>query len=216
MPARQHKARRLSVREVLGIAIELEKKTMALYVAFVQAFPRPEEVRNFWFHMARHEAGHHGALTLVECIVESDPSRATATRIWFEEATVTRLRALLTAYLREIRGGGVPLARAFEMALDIEGSELEDVVLDTLSVVRSPRWRERAVQLLLHDLGDLSYMIEKYTGDQRLLRRADALLERHVGAHRRRTAPRRPAPSPPRTMPSAPRTAPSPRRVAAP
>lgn len=188
MPARQRKARRVTVREVLDIAIELEKKTMALYVAFVQAFPRPEEVRNFWFGMARHEAGHYGALALVECIVEGDPARGTATRIWFDEATVTRLRALLSAYQREVRGGGVPLARAFEMALDIEGSELEDVVLDTLSVVRSPRWRDRAVQLLLHDLGDLSYMIEKYTGDQKLLRRADALLERHVGTHRRHEA----------------------------
>jgi rubrerythrin len=193
MPARQRRARRVTVREVLDIAIELEKKTMALYVGFVQAFPRPEEVRNFWFSMARHEAGHYGALALVESIVETDPSRGTATRIWFDEATVTRLRALLAAYQREVRAGGVPLERAFEMALDIESSELEDVVLDTLSVVRSPRWRERAVQLLLHDLGDLSYMIEKYTGDQKLLRRADALLERHVGTHRRRTPPPRAA-----------------------
>ncbi|GEM_PF-315078 len=185
MPPRARRPRRLTVREVLDIAIELEKKTMGLYVAFVQAFPRPEEVRNFWFHMARHEAGHYGALTLVECIVESDPSRGATARLWFDEHTVTRLRALLSAYVREIRGGGVDLTRAFEMALDIEGSELEDVVLETLSVVRSPRWRERAVQLLLHDLGDLSYMIEKYTGDQRLLRRVDAMLERRVGRHQR-------------------------------
>lgn len=191
MPLRPHRPRRLTVREVLEIAIELEKKTMALYVGLVQAFPRPEEVRNFWFHMARHEAGHYGALTLVECIIEGDPSRGAAARIWFDEGTVTRLRALLAAYLREIRGGGVTLARAFEMALDIEGSELEDVVLDTLSVVRSPRWRERAVQLLLHDLGDLSYMIEKYAGDERLLRRADAMLERRIGAHRPPGAPAR-------------------------
>jgi len=64
MPARQ-RARRVTVREVLDIAIELEKKTMALYVAFMNAFPRPEEVRNFWFGMARHEAGHCGAAALV-------------------------------------------------------------------------------------------------------------------------------------------------------
>jgi hypothetical protein len=160
---------------------------MALYVAFVQAFPRPEEVRNFWFSMARHEAGHCGALALVEAIVDSDPSRATTTRVWFDEHTVARLRALLTAYLREVRAGGVSVDRAFEMAIDVEASELEDVVVDMLSVVRSPRWRERSIQLLLHDLGDLSFMVERYTKNEkpRPGRRAD---RRHLGGLKRRRA----------------------------
>ena len=185
MPARQ-RARRVTVREVLDTAIELEKKTMALYVAFVNAFPRPEEVRNFWFGMARHEAGHCGALALVESIVESDPERGERSKVWFDDATVSRLRALLGAYLRETRGGGLSLERAFEMAIDIESSELEDVVVDMLSLVRSPRWRERAIQLLIHDLGDLSYMVERYTKNETLLARADALIERHVGGLARR------------------------------
>jgi rubrerythrin len=190
MPARQ-RARRVTVREVLDIAIELEKKTMALYVSFVQAFPRPEEVRNFWFGMARHEAGHCGALALVESIVETDPERGQRTKVWLDDATVSRLRSLLTAYLREVKAG-VSLERAFEMAIDIEGSELEDVVVEMLSLVRSPRWRERAIQLLIHDLGDLSYMVERYTKNERLLARADALIERHVGGLKRRrpAAPR--------------------------
>jgi rubrerythrin len=189
MPVRPRKARRVTIHEVIGTAVELEKKTMSLYVGFVQAFPRPEEVRNFWFSMARHEAGHCGALALVESIVESDPARAETTKVWFDEATVRRLRSLLTAYLRELRGGEVTLERAFEMALDVEGSELEDVVVEMLSVVRSPRWRERAIQMLVHDIGDLSYMVEKYTKNARLLARADALLEKHLGELRRRRSP---------------------------
>jgi len=188
MPIRSRKPRRATIREVLDIAIELEKRTMALYVAFVQAFPKPEEVRNFWFSMARHEAGHCGALALVEAIVESDPSRATAARVWFDEGTVARLRGLLSAYVREVRGGEVSIERALEMAVDLEGSELEDVVVDMLSVVRSPQWRERAIQLLLHDLGDLSYMVERYTKNETLLARADALIERHLGGLARRRA----------------------------
>jgi hypothetical protein len=99
---------------------------------------------------------------------------------------------LLTGYMREVRAGGVSVQRAFEMAIDVESSELEDVVVDMLSVVRSPNWRERAIQLLLHDLGDLSYMVEKYTGDEHLLQRADALIERHVGHLERRRARARP------------------------
>src|SRR5262245_66549512 len=92
MPARQ-RARRVTVREVLDTAIELEKKTMALYVSFVNGFPRPEEVRNFWFGMARHEAGHCGALALVESIIESDPERGEQSKVWFDEATAKIGRA---------------------------------------------------------------------------------------------------------------------------
>jgi len=190
MPARQ-RARRVTVREVLDTAIELEKKTMALYVSFVKAFPRPEEVRNFWFGMARHEAGHCGALALVESIIQTDPERGERSKVWLDEATVSRLRSLLTAYLREVKTG-VSLERALEMAIDLEGSELEDVVVEMLSLVRSPRWRERAIQLLIHDLGDLSYMVERYTKNEHLLARVDALIERHVGGlGRRRRTPAR-------------------------
>jgi len=190
MPARQ-RARRVTVREVLDIAIELEKKTMALYVAFMNAFPRPEEVRNFWFGMARHEAGHCGALALVESIVETDPQRGQGAKVWLDDATVSRLRGLITGYTPEVKTEDVSLERAFEMAIDLEGSELEDVVVEMLSLVRSPRWRERAIQLLIHDLGDLSYMVERYTKNDRLLKRADAIVERHVGGlGRRRSAAR--------------------------
>src|SRR4029453_2961592 len=102
MPARQ-RARRVTVREVLDTAIELEKKTMALYVAFVKAFPRPEEVRNFWFGMAPHEAGHSGALALVESIGQTDPVGGEQSKVWLDDATVPRLRSLLAAYLREVK-----------------------------------------------------------------------------------------------------------------
>jgi rubrerythrin len=179
MPTRP-RARRATIREILDTAIELEKKTMALYVGFVKAFPRPTEVRNFWFTMARHEAGHCGALALVESMVESDPRGAAKTRVWFDPTTVRRLRSLLAAYQREARAG-VTLERAFEMAIDLEASELEDLVVDMMKVVKSPEWRRRAIQLLIHDLGDLSYMIERHTPNDALLARADALIERHVG-----------------------------------
>lgn len=186
MPGRPQRARRVTIREVLDTAIELEKKTMALYVGFVNAFQKPEEVYNFWFTMARHEAFHTGALTLVEAIVASDPSGLARATVSFDPSTVTRLRALLTAYLRELRRG-VSLERAFEMAIDIEASELEDVVADLLRVVKNAQWRERAIQMLIHDIGDLSYLVERYTGNEALLARADELVERRRERLRVRT-----------------------------
>jgi len=189
MPGVRQRARRATIREILDIAIELEKKTMALYAAFVKSFPRPEEVRNFWFGMARHEAAHCGALALVECMVESDPDAAARTRVWFDPTTAARLRSLVSAYLREARAG-VSLERAFEMAIDLEASELEDVVVDMMRLVKSPEWRQRAIQLLIHDLGDLSFMVERHTRNEALLARADALVERRVGGLVRRRPPR--------------------------
>ncbi len=64
-------------------------------------------------------------------------------------------------------------------------------MVDMMKVVKSPEWRERAIQLLIHDLGDLSYMIERYTPNEMLLARADALVERRVGGLGRRRAARR-------------------------
>ena len=192
MPVARPRAERTTVRAVLDTAIELEKKTMALYIGFVRAFPRPAEVRNFWFTMARHEAAHCGFLSLVEGIIEADPETAARTRVWFDPSTAARLRALLQAYVREARGR-VSLERAFAMAIDLEASELEDLVVDMLKIVKSPDLRERAIQLLIHDLSDLSYMVERHTRNELLLARADALVERHVGGLRRRRAARRAA-----------------------
>jgi hypothetical protein len=186
------RSRRATIREVLDTALELERKTMQLYTALVAAFKRDDELRGFWFAMARHEAGHCGALALVESLVENDPSLAGDRKVWFDDTTVARLRALLSAYIKEARRG-VTIERALAMALDIEGSELEDVVVELLQVVKDRRWRDQAVQMLIHDLGDLSFMIEKHTHDEVLLARADDLVERRVG-HLRTESRRDPTP----------------------
>ena len=172
--------RRSTIVEVLEIALELERKTMELYAEFVRLFQDDDQLRQFWFNMARGEAGHCGALLLVETIVRNDPSLTGEAKVLFDTSTGIRLRSLLTGYRREIKRGISP-ARAFEMAIDLESSELEDVVVDLLQVVRDPGWRDQAVKMLIHDMGDLSYMIETRTRDQQLLARADALLERRMG-----------------------------------
>ena len=192
------RSRRATIREVLDVAIELERKTMALYTSLVRTFKQTDELRSFWFSMARHEAGHCGALALVESLLESDPTLAGDRKVWFDDTTVARLRALLTAYLKEARRG-VDVERALTMALDIESSELEDVVVDLLQVVKDRRWRDQAVQMLIHDLGDLSFMIEKYTTDEQLLARADELVEHRVAGLRKQVDARQASEPAPRS-----------------
>jgi hypothetical protein len=55
-----------------------------------------------------------------------------------------------------------------------------------MHVVEDGMWREQATQFLIHDLGDLSYMVEKFSRDPKLLRRADDLLDRRVKTVRSR------------------------------
>ena len=177
----RRRPQRTTVRDILRTAVNLEKKAMALYMQFTHLFEDQEELRKFWFGMARHEASHLGALALVEGVVENDPDVAESSKVWFDPSTVVRLRALLNAYSREA-GKEISVERAFEMAIDVEGSELEDVVVDLLHVVREQMVREQAVKLLIHDLSDLSYMVEKFTNDEALLARADALVDHRVDA----------------------------------
>jgi rubrerythrin len=170
---------RVTIKEVLRTAVDMEKKTMALYTRFARVFAAQEDLRTFWFTMARHEAGHLGALALVESVLESDPVLAENSKVWFDPSTVVRLRSLLSVYSREATKG-LSIERAFEIAIDLEGSELEDVVVELLQVVKEKALRDQAVKLLIHDLSDLSYMVEKFTKNEALLARADELVERRV------------------------------------
>ncbi len=191
----RHAAKRTTIHEILRIAMDLEKRTMALYTAFVAQHAREPELQKFWMTMARHEAGHFGALALVESMIENDPKLGVEQRVWFDEVTVVRLRSLLAVYSREAQKP-VSIERSLEMAIDLESSELEDLVIDLMQVVKDTVWRQQAMQFLIHDLGDLSYMVEKFTRDPKLLRRADNLLDRRVKAlHTRKERKHESAPS---------------------
>lgn len=175
----RRRPQRATIKDILRTAVDMEKKTMALYTRFARVFDEKEELRTFWFTMARHEAGHLGALHMVESILENEPDLAENAKVWFDPSTVVRLRSLLSVYSREA-AKGISIERAFEMAIDIEGSELEDVVVELLQVVREKAVRDQAIKLLIHDLSDLTYMVEKFTQDESLLARADELVDRRV------------------------------------
>lgn len=176
---------RSTVLEVLDLAIELERKTMELYAGFMRAFADDAEFSDFWFSMARHEASHCGALALVECILKEEAGDAARSQISFDSRIVVRLRGLLAGYRRELKRG-IDAPRALAMAVDLEASELEDLVVELLDVVPDGGRRDQAASMLSHDLGALTCMIEKYCTDGALLARADELLDvRHAAESER-------------------------------
>ena len=72
------------------------------------------------------------------------------------------------------------------MAIELESGELEDLVLDLIHNLTDEAQRDQAARMLVHDLSDLSLMVEKYTDDDELLARADALVEHHVDRRERK------------------------------
>ncbi|GIW45760.1 MAG: hypothetical protein KatS3mg077_3042 [Candidatus Binatia bacterium] len=187
--------RQQELEALIREAMELERQTMELYCKFESMFSRPEELRSFWFDMAQHESRHFGALALVAGLLRGRSARPLNLQGHLHPERLEHLRECLRSAHREV-DRGVTLARAFAIALEIESSEIEDVVLELIHELRGDAEREKAVQLLLHDLGDLAYMVEKYARDPSLLARADALLESQVERLRKRVSePERQRPS---------------------
>jgi len=168
-----------ATREVLQTMIALEKRSMALYARFAKTFAAHPRLREFWFGMARDEARHVGALDLVTTVLDLEGMLDRPSPVALEDATVTRLSALLERGAREAEGG-IEIERALALALEVEETELEDKVGDLLKTLQQRDEYERCMRLLVHDLGELSYMIEQYCQDPALLQRCDALVNRHA------------------------------------
>ena len=176
-----------TTREVLNTTIDLEKQSMALYARFAKVFAGDPRLQEFWFGMARDEARHVGALGLVSTVLELEGKIDQPSPISLEDSTIVRLRAIHENYDRQAKPG-IAIGQALKIALEVEETELEDLVADMLKAVKSDEY-ERCLRLLVHDLGELSYMIEQHCQDQDLLHRCDTLVNRHAETLRN-SAPR--------------------------
>ena len=168
-----------TTREVLQATIALEKRSMALYARFAKTFAGHPRLHEFWFGMARDEARHVGALDLVTTVLDFEGMLDRPSPVVLEDATVARLGALLERGAREAEGG-LTIERALRLALEVEETELEDKVGDLLKALQQHDEYERCMRLLVHDLGELSYMIEQYCQDPALLQRCDELVNHHA------------------------------------
>jgi hypothetical protein len=168
-----------STRQLLETTIELEKRSMALYVRFARLFASASELRNFWFGMARDEARHVGALSLVTTVLESEGLLDSPSQVFVGDDAFVHLRALLDRHQAET-DDSISLERALAIAVEIEETELEDLVGDLLKALQDRDEYQRCQRLLVHDLSELSYMIEQHCRDSGLLHRCDELVNRHA------------------------------------
>jgi len=164
---------------VLETTISLEKKSMALYARFAKLFVRDSTLHEFWFGMARDEARHVGALDLVSTVLDFEGVLDRPSPIPLLAETIERLRKLLEHYLGE-PDSAFAIERALAIAVEVEETELEDMVGDLLKALQEHDEYERCQRLLVHDLGELSYMIEQHCQDAALLQRCDELVNHHA------------------------------------
>jgi hypothetical protein len=168
-----------STRQLLEITIELEKRSMALYVRFAKLFAGTPKLRDFWFGMARDEARHVGALALVTSVLELEGLLDRPSMVIVDDAAFANLNALLDRH-QAAADDSISLERALAIAVEIEETELEDLVGDLLKALRDREEYQRCQRLLVHDLSELSYMIERHCPDSNLLHRCDELVNRHA------------------------------------
>src|SRR5712691_11172423 len=152
---------------------------MALYARFAKIFYDEPSLHEFWFNMARDEARHVGAVDLLSTVLELEDVLDKPSPIAIRAEDTERLRALLTQYLNE-PADTLELGRALAIALEVEETELEDMVGDLLQALKQNDEYERCQRLLVHDLGELSYMIEQHCHDPALLQRCDELVDHHA------------------------------------
>lgn len=169
------------VAAVIEEASRLESLAMSIYTRLASTFREDADLHRFWMSMARHEAGHVGALALIRVLLEES---AGDLRFEVDDRVASDAAVSIEALHRESLGA-LSLERAFAIALELESLELEDLVLDLIHALSDSTARAQAEQMLLHDLSDLSLMIEKYCPGDELLARADALIESRMGPGKR-------------------------------
>jgi len=152
---------------------------MALYARFAKIFAGDLALHEFWFDMARDEARHVGSLDLVLTVLEFEGVLDKPSPIPVRDGAVEHLRETLLRYLNE-PPQALPIKRALGIALEVEESELEEMVGDLLRALQQHDEYERCQRLLVHDLGELSYMIEQYCQDPAMLQRCDELVNHHA------------------------------------
>lgn len=139
--------------------------------------------------MARDEARHVGALDLVATVLELEGVIDGPSPVPVQQAEMTRLRGVIEHHMTE-PDSAFTIERALEIAVKVEESELEDLVGDLLQALQERGEYERCQRLLVHDLGELSYMIEQHCHDPALLSRCDELVNHHAATLRHAAAAR--------------------------
>ncbi|MBI2357318.1 MAG: hypothetical protein HYV04_00100 [Deltaproteobacteria bacterium] len=103
---------------------EIEGLVAKVYFRFSHLFIDQPEIRDFWWEMAKQEEQHAAILIACKAVIGNYPDESVDPSITRDKAD--QLRSKLNAYL----GKGTPsitVDKAFQVALDIESSEIDAI-----------------------------------------------------------------------------------------
>lgn len=108
----------MQTQDALSVLVALEERVARIYFRFFQLFRADAAVAACWWEMARDEYGHVGILKMVRELIPAGAEVGEAgTRLWSLVDVVEHCE-------REA-AQAIPLARALELAITLESSELD-------------------------------------------------------------------------------------------
>jgi rubrerythrin len=162
--------------DVLNVFADLEMRISGFYEDLAEMFDDDQDVSEFWLQMSGEEIEHADALkSAAESLPETEPPPSE--RPLIEPEIIRKLSREITICEEVMTRHNQEIDKAFECALFLESSELNDIYHWLLEKIPL-HWTETLSSLTdgasEHIIG-LCEEIERYTQDQTLLERAQAL-----------------------------------------
>ena len=192
----------MTLERLFDICKDLELRQAKLYASFALLLgDYDERISRFWERMSTEEWQHYilvnfGRAICIDAfgkdtlITESDEDETTSRIAPLPHLSVQEIIDALDNHESKVESGRISLDEAFEIAIEIEGSESDTIYMYLLSIMRraiqesdQPYLMNRIVQVerdMVSHVDKLVQATQKFSKDTSLIRRAHRLKEEHI------------------------------------
>lgn len=183
------KEKHLTLGELFNLCQDIELRQAKLYASLsLRLGSVDERIARFWEQMSTEEWQHYilvdfgRSLCLNTFGIDSPVTE-------LSDAPVQQITDALDAHERKVESGNISLDEAFEIAIAIEGSEVDAIYMHLLSIMRDaieqgnqPYLMDRIVQVEKHMTSHVDGLVratQKFAKDPDLIRQAYRLQAEH-------------------------------------
>ena len=192
----------MTLERLFDICKDLELRQAKLYASFALLLgDYDERISRFWERMSTEEWQHYilvnfGRAICIKAfgkdtsITESDKDEITSPIVPLPDISVQEIMDALDSHESKVESGRLSLDEAFEIAIEIEGSESDTIYMYLLSIMRraiqesdQPYLMNRIVQVerdMVSHVDKLVQATQKFSKDTSLIRKAHRLKEEHI------------------------------------
>ena len=179
----------VSVQQLFDACEDFELKTAKLYSDFmIRLGSEDDRVAQFWEEMSTEEWEHYVIVHFGRNLCERAGMMREPVRT-VDEATLTELEAVLSENVARVATGAYTLKDAFRMAILFESSEVDDLFMHLVRVIRQAIERlgeyhlekriQRANAHMDEHVAGLVRAIRRFANDPELVRDANAAVAAH-------------------------------------